>query len=456
MNRTAINRTAIVTLGLVTAGLLYAGPLNPPAGPVTSTYKTLSDVEPRIAINATNTPGDATCLFKITQPGSYYLTGNILGVAGKHGIKIALCEVGGPVSIDMRGHSLQGVSGSLNGLHGDICSDSQTAWNIDSGGGSGVVTGWGGWGIYARGSGRIANLNVMSPADGCTALTGGGNGTTTIENCRFRTTGGMGILNEQATPLVIRNTVIEADGCNTTSLLSLGGPTTVSGVTVRARNSIFSGPVIEAGQYCDMTTDSGGWTAFMTGVTATSVLRANPGASQANALQVHLCHFIVAGSVFSSGIVDVARDGAEIHGLQIRADNTTSAPVGVRVAANSVSIDQGLLYISGAAIPVAVDVTGANNTFTDGNMRTTGTAIRLDGASNTVTGSRISGSSANSIIGVLIALGSTNNLITKNEFVNLGGGTAVSNLGGATNGVAPIVTPGNLNTTTNPFSNIQH
>src|SRR5690348_16183493 len=27
------------------------GPLNPPAGPVTSTYKTLSEVEPRMAVN---------------------------------------------------------------------------------------------------------------------------------------------------------------------------------------------------------------------------------------------------------------------------------------------------------------------------------------------------------------------------------------------------------------------
>jgi len=34
-------------LGGVGGGLLFAGPLNPPAGPVTSTYKTLSEIEPR-------------------------------------------------------------------------------------------------------------------------------------------------------------------------------------------------------------------------------------------------------------------------------------------------------------------------------------------------------------------------------------------------------------------------
>jgi hypothetical protein len=66
-----------------------AGPLSPPGGPVASTYKTLSEVEPRTAVSLANTPGDADSLFKITQPGSYYLTGNIVGVAGKHGVEIA-------------------------------------------------------------------------------------------------------------------------------------------------------------------------------------------------------------------------------------------------------------------------------------------------------------------------------------------------------------------------------
>src|SRR5438094_785381 len=47
MNRTTLISAAAVALA---ATLLLAGPLNPPAGPVASTYKTLSEVEPRIAI----------------------------------------------------------------------------------------------------------------------------------------------------------------------------------------------------------------------------------------------------------------------------------------------------------------------------------------------------------------------------------------------------------------------
>ena len=72
-HRTRTVRLSLLALavGGAIAALALAGPLNPPAGPVTSTYKTLTEVEPRIAINLTNTPGDANSVFKITQRGSY-------------------------------------------------------------------------------------------------------------------------------------------------------------------------------------------------------------------------------------------------------------------------------------------------------------------------------------------------------------------------------------------------
>lgn len=97
------------------AGLALAGPINPPAGPVAPTMKTLTEVEPRIAINATNTPGDADAtpsVFKITQPGTYYLTGNFSVPAGRIGIEIAASNV----TIDMNGATMTGGTGSLNGI----------------------------------------------------------------------------------------------------------------------------------------------------------------------------------------------------------------------------------------------------------------------------------------------------------------------------------------------------
>ncbi len=111
MTRKTVFALAIVTI-LITGTMLYAGPLNPPAGPIASTAKTLNEVEPRIAINSINTPGDADSVFRISQPGSYYLTGNVTGVAGKHGIAIASADV----SIDLQGFTLIGGPGTRDGI----------------------------------------------------------------------------------------------------------------------------------------------------------------------------------------------------------------------------------------------------------------------------------------------------------------------------------------------------
>ena len=62
-----VSATSAVLIAGV-AAISIAGPLDPPAGPITATYKTLAEVEPRTAINATHTPGDADSIFKITQP----------------------------------------------------------------------------------------------------------------------------------------------------------------------------------------------------------------------------------------------------------------------------------------------------------------------------------------------------------------------------------------------------
>ncbi len=79
-----------------------AGPLTPPAGAVAPTHKTLTEVEPRVAISAANTPGDASNEFRITQPGSYYLTGNLVTGGGRNGIQIAADNV----TLDLNGFTL--------------------------------------------------------------------------------------------------------------------------------------------------------------------------------------------------------------------------------------------------------------------------------------------------------------------------------------------------------------
>ncbi len=94
----------ILSASILAAGLVLAGPLSPPPGQPAPTYKTLAEIEPRTPISAATTPGDATCLYKITQPGSYYLTGNITGQVGKSDVVVAASNV----TIDLAGFMISG------------------------------------------------------------------------------------------------------------------------------------------------------------------------------------------------------------------------------------------------------------------------------------------------------------------------------------------------------------
>ncbi len=97
---------------LALVAVVTAGTLTPPPGPITPTMKPLSEIEPRIPLSQLSAPGDSGNQFRISQPGSYYLTGNITGVAGKTCIYVASSGV----TLDLNGFTLQGVAGSLIGV----------------------------------------------------------------------------------------------------------------------------------------------------------------------------------------------------------------------------------------------------------------------------------------------------------------------------------------------------
>jgi hypothetical protein len=92
--------------------LVVGGPLQPPAGPVAPTYKTLDEVEPSTPIESL--PSSASARYVISEPGRYHLTGNLDGQGASDAvIELAIDPqtfVASPgVTIDLRGFAIDAV-----------------------------------------------------------------------------------------------------------------------------------------------------------------------------------------------------------------------------------------------------------------------------------------------------------------------------------------------------------
>jgi parallel beta-helix repeat protein len=132
-----------------------------------------------IEVNDVNTPGDATSVFVISQPGSYCLGNNINGVDGKNGIRIDADNV----TLDLAGFAVLGAGGSLNGIlinsHLDVVVR------------NGSVSGWGGHGLDGTNGGlaRIEDLRVDANGGNGLVLNSGSK----VNNCIAAQNTGVGI-----------------------------------------------------------------------------------------------------------------------------------------------------------------------------------------------------------------------------------------------------------------------
>ena len=92
---------ALMIVGLASY-FAAAGPLDPPSGPIESSYKTLDEVEARRPVNDVFAPPSANARHVISSNGSYYLTGDLTLSGDIAGIAVAAPHV----TIDLNGYTI--------------------------------------------------------------------------------------------------------------------------------------------------------------------------------------------------------------------------------------------------------------------------------------------------------------------------------------------------------------
>jgi hypothetical protein len=228
--------------GVMAAALAFAlgGPIEPPAGAVgdsstsasglTPPYKTLGQIEPRVAVQTL--AGSATAQFVIDRPGSYYLTGNITGTPGKHAIVIASDNV----TLDLSGFALIGAAQAGDGIN-----SSSTSYYKNISVSNGTIRGWPGNGVnISADNSRLERLRISN-----NTLSGISTGTalgTVIQNCHL-TDNAAGHIFTGA------NCVVEDCTLTTTSLLGspIGINTADGSVVRRCTMQGIRGVAIQAG-----------------------------------------------------------------------------------------------------------------------------------------------------------------------------------------------------------------
>lgn len=101
--KTSILIPSAVAICLILSLTLSAGPLTPPTGSIAPTGR----FGPRVDI--LTLPGDSSSTRVVSQPGSYYLSGNLSATPGTRAIRVLAANV----TIDLNGFSIDG-----NGGHG--------------------------------------------------------------------------------------------------------------------------------------------------------------------------------------------------------------------------------------------------------------------------------------------------------------------------------------------------
>lgn len=319
------------------AAIAHAGPLNPPDGPVSSTHKTLTEVEPRILINATNTPGGLSSMYRISSPGSYYMSENFAVYPSKWGIEVAADNV----TIDMNGMTITGTPTSIGGIvaagvYNNLTIRNGTIKSIGAGNGVGyTVAGGRGW--------KIENITSLSNgSDGVRAP-----GASIVRNCRAASNGSAGIRVADA------SMVIECIAESNTSVgISLATAAQVLHTVARANQNDGISGMAQGVQVIDC---------ISTGNTGNGITTMNGGRVTGCDVSSNTAVGIAPGygSTVASNTITSCNDGIWCVGQTYVHDNTctyngeSSSGSGIYATGNENRIDNNVCNVNGIGIRVS-------------------------------------------------------------------------------------------------------
>lgn len=190
--------SALLAAASITA-LVTAGPLDPPAGPITPAYKTLDQVEPRTPLSAQTTPGNATALYIITQPGSYYLTGNVTVANNVAAIRIAADNV----QVDLSGFT---VARSGSGPSTQSLITTNSGFDSNTTVRNGTVSNSGLHGVALGGFAHVDHLRVLNSAQDGIITTS----RSTITDCTVEVAGARGVA--ASSECIVERNLVSATG----------------------------------------------------------------------------------------------------------------------------------------------------------------------------------------------------------------------------------------------------
>jgi hypothetical protein len=318
-------------------------------------------------IEVNSLPGDGTAVFVINQPGSYCLGSNVVGVAGKNGIRIDADNV----TLDLAGFAVLGVGNSLNGVvingHFHILIR------------NGSISGWSNHGLEGTNGGLARIEDLRADANGGNGLVI--NSGSQVSNCVAAQNTGVGIA--VSNNVLVTGCVSSLNGghgfglgtaCTIKSCLAFGN--TGAGITTGGVNYLT---VID----CNANTNTGGGIAararaFITSSTAegNGVVGISVGASST----VSNCH---ASGNTGDGII--ASNGSAVTSC------TASANSNDGIEVNNLSRVEG------------------NTCEENGVERADGAGVHVTGRANRIDGNTV----ARNVRGIDIDLGG--NLVVRND-----------------------------------------